>query len=276
MAGESSLGLSKVPETLLLPLWGRAVETRKKKPMIVDETAVRVVETIDYDFSLIERNMNELSRLAWIHRSLYFDAAIRDFMARHPGGCVVSVGCGLDTTFDRIDDGRLRWFDLDLPEVIELRRRYIGESDRRTFIAASVFDETWKDRLPRSAALMFHIAGVLYYFTEEQVRDLFVGWIDSFPGYEAVFDYASKLGLRVANKRVIEAGGMDEGAFLKWGTDEPVSIALWDPRLEIVENCPMFARNRSGMGLGRRVATRLSDALRIMSLMRIRARGSSI
>src|SRR5215468_8482667 len=105
--------LRSVQKTLLLPLWGRAVEARKARPFLLDATADRIITGIDYDFSAIARNISYITRLARIARSLHTDRTTRTFLDRHPEATVVNLGCGLDTTFERVDNGRLRWFDLD-------------------------------------------------------------------------------------------------------------------------------------------------------------------
>jgi O-methyltransferase involved in polyketide biosynthesis len=134
MTDRVNINLGDVQKTLFLPLWGRAVETRKGKPMLVDETAVKIIDQVDYDFSKITQNMDELSQIAWIKRSLICDQVIKKFLASYPEGTIVNIGCGLDTTFERTDNGKLKWYDLDLADVIELRRKFIQESVRRKFI----------------------------------------------------------------------------------------------------------------------------------------------
>jgi O-methyltransferase involved in polyketide biosynthesis len=89
--------------------------------LLVDQVAVRAIDTMDYDFSTIAANINPITRAAWIVRSLHADAALRAFLREHPSATVVNLGCGLDTTFARVDNGTVTWYDLDLPDVIELR-----------------------------------------------------------------------------------------------------------------------------------------------------------
>jgi O-methyltransferase involved in polyketide biosynthesis len=108
MPGTTANKLGSVQKTLLLPLWGRAVETKKARPLLVDQTAVRIIKSIDYDFSTIFRSISFISQLAWIARSLHTDRTIQEFLERHPGATFVNLGCGLDTTFERVDNGRLR------------------------------------------------------------------------------------------------------------------------------------------------------------------------
>jgi O-methyltransferase involved in polyketide biosynthesis len=133
---ETTEGLGSVQKTLLLPLWGRAVETRKREPLLVDRAAVEIIGKLDYDFSTIAANIRPITRLAWIARAIHVDRSVRELVARRPRATIVNVGCGLDTTFERVDNGQLSWVDLDLPDVIELRSRLVSQGPRRRSILA--------------------------------------------------------------------------------------------------------------------------------------------
>jgi len=165
-----AIELGDVQKTLFLPLWGRAVETAKAHPRLVDTTALAIMQAVDVDFANIAKNVSEMSQVAWITRCLIIDEAIRAYLDQSPDGTIVNIGCGLDTTFERVDNGRLRWVDLDLPDVIALRHKFFQESERRKFIAASFLEQDWLDSLNGSQPVLFFAAGVLYYFDEQVVR----------------------------------------------------------------------------------------------------------
>jgi O-methyltransferase involved in polyketide biosynthesis len=128
-----SIDLGSVQRKLLMPLWGRAVESRKKHPLLVDKTAEAIIEQVNYDFSAMGQNTSEVTQLAWIMRSIYVDEVVKRFLTKYPHGTIVNIGCGLDTTFDRVDNGRLIWYDVDLPDVISLRKIFVSETKRRQF-----------------------------------------------------------------------------------------------------------------------------------------------
>ena len=264
----TALELGSVQKTLLLPLWGRAVETGKARPLLVDRAAADIIAAIDYDFSTIARNISPITRLAWIARSLHTDRTIRKFLARNAGATIVNLGCGLDTTFDRVDNGRLRWVDLDQPDVIELRTRFIPESARRRSIACSILDDGWLSQV--TAPVMFVAGGVLYYLHEAELRTLFGRLADAFPGAEILFDACSPRGLRMANKKVIEGGGMDEAAMLKWALARASDLEAWDSRIAVIAEYGVFRNFKGGLSIGEKVGTTISDALRIMSMVHLR------
>ncbi len=270
MESKIVVDLEHTQKTLLLPLWGRAVESRKERPRFVDAEAVRIVDRLAFDFSTIAANINPLTQYAWIARALHIERAVRRFLQSHPRGSVVNLGCGLDTTFDRIDNGVVRWYDIDLPDVIELRRSFIGDTDRRTMIAMSCLDEAWFDTVAKQDGILFVAGGVLYYFQEATVKALICRLADIFPGSELFFDAASPLGVRVSNALVIRAGGMDESAVLRWGLKDPREIEQWDDRIKVVEASPMFRGMRKGLPLKTLVQSLESDILKIMYMVRLR------
>jgi O-methyltransferase involved in polyketide biosynthesis len=262
--------LGSVQKTLLLPLWGRAEEAKKAHPMLVDRTAVEILAAIDYDFSTIARNISFVSQLAWVARAIHTDRTIREFLALRPEATVVNLGCGLDTTFERVDNGRLRWYDLDLPDAIALRERYIAPTERRRSVARSLLDDAWMSEIERGDEVFFVASGVLYYFEEAQVRAFLTRLADEFPGSEAVFDAVSPRGVRMANRRVIQAGGMDETAILKWGLERVKDLEAWDSRMAVLEAYPKFRGLKSGLSLKEKWGMQVSDWLGIMWMVHLR------
>ena len=191
MSQKIAVDLGNVQKTLFLPLWGRAFESKKENPLLVDKTALEIIEKVDYDFSVMAKNINELTRIAWIMRSICVDEVAKAFLGKYPMATIVNLGCGLDTTFDRVDNGTLAWYDLDLPDVISLRRRFIKETERRKFISASFLERSWLNDIQVAENVLFIAAGVFYYFEEDEVKGFLVRLADSFPGSEILFDVFS-------------------------------------------------------------------------------------
>ena len=240
MLKKIAIELGHVQKTLLLPLWGRAVETQRPEPLLIDKTALEIINQIDYDFSTLTVKLSEISQKGWIARSLSIDQVTNCFLKKYPRATVVNLGCGLDTTFDRIDNGSVYWYDVDLPDVIELRRKFIRENDRRKFIVGSIFEDEWFQNLHIEDNILFIAAGVLYYFKSEDVQGVFKKIADHFPESEMIFDASSPLGIKMANKMVIKNSGWGEQSFLNWGLSDAQNLQLWDNRIEVLEEYPMF------------------------------------
>ena len=117
---------------------------------------------------------------------------------------------------------------------------------------------------------MFLIAGVLYYFDESEVKKLFNSSHTFLPGVEIVFDYASKLGISVSNKKVLEKGGMDKSVFLKWGINEIKEIEKWADYIKVINHVPMYKEHKKNYSIFQRIGMTMADMLKIMSLAHIR------
>lgn len=263
------IDLKGVQETLLMPLWGRAVETQKEKPLLIDKEAVKIINSINYDFSQIANKISALSRASWIARSIYFDQRIKEYLFNYPTGTIINLGCGLDTTYERVNNGKAMWYELDFPEVIVTRKLLIQESITRKFLPYSVFDHAWYSEIGNKENVLIMIAGVIYYFEESDVKNLLDTFKREFTNCTVIFDYSSINGIKMANKAVIEKGGMDKTAYLKWGTDNIYEIEKWNIGIQVDETMKMFAEHRKRYPLTKRLGMWISDTLSLMSLAKI-------
>ena len=265
--------LGDIQKTLLFPLWGRAIESKKSEPLLVDKTAVNIIESIDYDFSTFLKELSDISKLGWVFRSLLMDGIIKQFCTKHPKATIVDIGCGLDTTFERVDNGLIRWYDLDLPDTIELRKKFFNENDRRQFIAGSFLDSGWLKNLIIDDNVLFVAAGVFYYFEEEQIKIFFRRIAEMFPGSEMVFDASSPFGIKMANKMVIKKGGMDERSFLKWGIKKAKDMEMWDNRIIVLSEEPFFKKIQARTKMKTKIQLFFSDLTKIQYMVHLRMKG---
>lgn len=267
MSEKVVIDLGYVQKTLFLPLWGRAHETKKINPLLVDETALEIIEKVDLDFSTITRDISELTEIGWIMRSISVDRVIASMLEKDPKATIVNIGCGLDTTFDRIDNGHLLWYDLDLPDVIELRARFIKDSDRRKTISTSFLEEDWLEEITVGDNVLFIAAGVFYYFEEKEIKGFLKKLADRFPSGEILFDACSPFGVKVANRMVIKSAGFDEKSFLKWGLEHTKDILSWDKRFVLLRTISFFRDKRIGLKL--RLLGFVSDLLKIQYMIHL-------
>ncbi|MGO9227931.1 MAG: class I SAM-dependent methyltransferase [Bryobacteraceae bacterium] len=226
--------LGRVQETLLVPLYLRALESRRKRPILDDPKAIEMVDSIDWDF---QRFGQRWRMLACALRCAVFDIFVADFLREHPDGTVVEIGCGLNTRFERLDNGRVHWFDLDLPDVVELRRKFFTDSDRRTTLAGSVADADWMETVRRSPGPYFFVAETVFvYLEEQQVQAAIEQIMRSFPHAGIAFDTTSR--------RAIEGGNKDHerrnlAARFAWACADPREIEGWNAGLRLVKSYTM-------------------------------------
>ncbi len=186
-------------------LLGRAQLSKEHSSLFYDAKAVELAEKIDYDFStsdmpfrgimfnlFLKGNLPEFDLFTL--RAKQFDDKLKVYITEHPRASVVNIGAGLDTTFYRVDNGLIHWYDLDLPAVIEVRKQLLPEPDRVSYIAKSLLDPSWCDDIEHTEGGVFMVAGgVLPWFNEPDVEQFFLTLADNFPGSEIVFDAVSRL-----------------------------------------------------------------------------------
>src|SRR5512136_2745296 len=158
--------LNAVSQTLMIPLYFRAIESQRPDALVRDPRAVELVGQLDVDLSGVQKLKDE--QVNYLLRMREFDRQARAFLAEHPTGVIVDLGCGLDTRFERIDNGQVTWYGLDLPEVIALRKELLNETPRSHFIGCSVLDFSWMDALSDQVnkAFLFLAEAVLVYLKE--------------------------------------------------------------------------------------------------------------
>jgi len=176
-----------VPETLLWTLYHRSVEARRPDAILADPQAVALVDAIDYPFA--ERfGGPAFVAQAQALRVQRFDTEVRRFLAADPDGTVVALGEGLETQFWRVDNGRVHWVTVDLPDTIEVRERLLEHGDRQTVIAGSAFDERWMDAVDPARGLLITAQGLFMYFEFQAVERLVGALRRRFGGATLIFD----------------------------------------------------------------------------------------
>lgn len=180
--------LPAISQTLFIPLAVRARERTANKPVVVDNLAVKIMNERPHDG--IVADGGPLSAHGILARTYVLDGQVRAFLEKNPTAVVINLGAGLDTRFFRIDNGSVRWYDLDLPEVISLRRRLLPKNKRLSLIARSVLDEGWikETAVSKDDAVLIIAEGLLMYFSEQDVRTLFSLLIAAFPSAQVFLD----------------------------------------------------------------------------------------
>lgn len=226
-----------VQETLVIPLYGRKMCSELYPNLFRDETACRLIDAIDYDFSLLERKSDSVmvqfgfleaamrqSDLAW---------EVRDYLRTHPNAAVVNLGCGLDNTGRSCDNGSCKIYNLDFPDVITVRDQLLPAGEREQNIPCDLNDTAWFEQIDASGGAVFFAAGVFYYFLKSQVRTLVQAMAAAFPGGRLVFDAAGKSAVKLMLKTWIkDAEIQDVGAYFSVENAEQ-ELAAWSPALRV-------------------------------------------
>ena len=271
-----------VQETLVIPLYARKMCSQLYPDLYRDDTAVRLIDAIDYDFSLLEKKSASLMQrfgfleAAMRQNDLAFE--VRDYLRTHPRAAVVNLGCGLDDTGRRCDNGSCRIYNLDLPDVIAVRRELLPPGEREELIPCDLNDTAWFDRIDAADGAVFFAAGVFYYFLKEQVHALVRSMADAFPGSVLVFDAANEKAVRLMLKTWIrDAEIQDVGAYFAL-SDARRELSAWDSRLHVSSRGYMLGysdlKTPSVSGFFR-LLSRVGDGMMQMRIVKIGFGGES-
>ncbi len=235
--------LSEIDQSMLLTLYHRAMESQRPDALIKDDKAFALVNQWSDEFEQVRQtHLNEGSKFVILLRNREFDLYTRDFLSRNPEAVVVHIGCGIDSRFERVDNGLVEWYDLDLPAIIEFRRKFIGgEGERYHMIACDIRDPAWMDRVishqPRP--FLFVAEGVFMYFNEAQVKELIQNLRDHFPGSELVFDAFTPLHVKQHNRFISKSEVLPR---VQWGIWRGREIEHWGAGIKFLGQWKLLDR----------------------------------
>jgi O-methyltransferase involved in polyketide biosynthesis len=270
----TTVNLTGVPETMLWTLHNRASESKRPDALLHDPEAERIYAAIAYDY---ERSFGKPDGSHAV-RSRVFDEAVRPWLSAHPGGTVVELACGLETQFQRVDDGRVHWLCVDVPEAIAVRERFLAPTERCRHVAQSALDLAWMDEVDGVERGVFVTAqGLFMYFDEDDVRRLVVAMVERFPGVELMFDAIPTW----FSKRTLRGWGKTKhyrAPPMPWGVNRSRIEAVmkrWSPKIVAVEQVP-WGYLRGPVGALLPLFTRV-PSLRdfVPSIVRVRTTGGA-
>lgn len=225
--------------TMLATLYGRAIETTFPDPIIVDPMALAAVRKLDFNFRTIKLRHDDPHSIAI--RAKMFDELTTELLAEHPGASVLHLGCGLDSRVFRIDvPAGTAWFDVDFPEVIDLRLEVYPEPDvDYHLVASSVTDLDWLEKVPADRPVVVVGEGLVPYLDEKAGIALFAAIAARFPAGEAIFDAWTRAAVRL---RKLQPAVRQAGADMGWGIDDPRELELAIPGFAFVDAPNIFER----------------------------------
>lgn len=230
MSDKLQVDLSGAPQTMLATFYAKALDADMPSPILGDRFARDIVDRIDYDWS--KTSITKANSPSVTTRSAHFDTWARQFLAVHPDAVVLHLGCGLDARAFRIDpEPGVEWYDVDYPDVADLRRKLYPARDHYRVIAASVTDPAWLAEIPTDRPVLMIGEGLTMYLTEADGLALLRRIVDAFPSGELHFDAFNRLGIR---SQWMNAVVRRSGATLSWGIDGPDDVLDAVPGLRLL------------------------------------------
>lgn len=226
-----------VQETLIIPLYARKLCTEQFPELFQDRAAVALIERLDYDFSEIEKKLKSQTQafgaLECAMRQKDLAWEVQDYLDTHPTAAVVNLGCGLDQTGRNCDNGSCLLYNIDFPDVIQIRDELLSAGDREQNIAADLNDFRWFDEIDASGGAVFFAAGVFYYFQTEQVKRLIAAMAEHFPDGRLVFDGAGKLAVKLMLKTWIKQADIQNVSAYFSVSDAKAELSPWSERMQV-------------------------------------------
>ena len=219
-----------VQETLIIPLYGRKVCSEHFPNLFKDPEAERICSMLDYDFfekgKKMESAVGLFGALEVAQRQYDLAYEVKEYLKNHPDASVVNLGCGLDDTFRKCDNGKCKSYNIDMPDVIAVRNELLPESDREKNLSYDLNNDSWMNEIDGSNGAVFFASGVFYYFQTEDLKVLFQKMAKRFPGAVTVFDSCNQRGAKMMTKTWLkEAGISDVGAF--FSLEDKAELESW-------------------------------------------------
>ena len=268
-----------VQETLVIPLFGRLVCSEHFPALFSDPEAKRICDSLDYDFVEKRKKMESAAglfgALEVAQRQYDLRCEAEAYLKDHPNAAVVNLGCGLDDTFRKCDNGLCRGYNIDMPDVIKIRDELLPAGEREENIACDLNDYAWIDRIDASNGSVFFASGVFYYFKTEAVRRLFATMADCFPGAVLAFDSCNARGAKMMRKTWLkEAGITDVSAF--FSLEDEKELTGWSGSFASVTAKSYMRGYRdiyNDVGLFHKLMLRFCDSLVKMKIVKIEFAG---
>lgn len=261
---------NSVQETLVFPLYGRAVCSEKYPALFLDPLSEGVIKNIDYNFK--EKTWQEHAVVVWALRQRILCSQAAAYLKIHPEATVIDLGCGLSTGFSTVDNGSCRWINLDIPEIISIRQELLPCGPREENLAADAFDLSWVDRAGIDIEKGVYIisGGMFYYFKPEKIKELFCGLAKRFPQGRICFDCESSYGVRESNKMVKKNGN---GSKMYFAVDNPKTLfTSWSSdfkKIDVIDGLPPAIGKAAVLPFKVRLILKLGVALGIMKFVEI-------
>ena len=268
-----------VQETLVIPLFGRLVCSEHFPELFSDPQAQRICDSLDYDFAEKRKKMESavglFGALEVAQRQYDLRCEVETYLKSHPNAAVVNLGCGLDDTISKAENGTCHGYNLDFPDVIEVRNELLPAGEREENIACDLNDFAWMDRIDASGGAVFFASGVFYYFKTADVKKLFDAMAKRFPGAVLAFDSCNERGAKMMRKTWLkEAGITDVSAF--FSLEDETELKSWSSSFASVSAKSYMRGYRDiygDVGLLHKLMIRFCDSLVSMKIVKIGFKG---
>lgn len=219
--------LSGVPETMLQTIYARAKES-KGRGAVHDRKAEEIIGNLDYDFSLADKDSAMHNGV--IARTIVLDRLTNAWLAKNPEAVVVNIACGLDTRCYRMR-GYSHWYNLDLPQTIDVRKKLLPESGAISQIAMSAMEDWVGEIAEHDTDALIIIEGLSMYLSEADIKRIFEVISKRFEKATVLAEIMNPAVVKRFKEKSIEGSH----AKFTWGIKDGKALALLLPNFKFVE-----------------------------------------
>ena len=260
-----------VEDTLFVPMLGRIYASEYCPQILYDPKALELKKKLPS--SLPEQDgQSQYTLLASAARSANMDRFIRAFLERRPDGVIVQLGCGLETAYFRCDNGRSRWYAVDLPHVVD-RRELLPESERETYLAGDAFAGDWIRQIRTDAPdapILVTAGGLFHYFEESKVVGL-LRMLTGFGEIEIVFDTVSKSGMAMMRKKYMKQVGHRDAQMFFYVDSASVLAGKIGSEVRVLAEESYYRHiPRNGLKLSTKISMAVSDRFGMVKMVQLK------
>lgn len=263
--------LGVVEDTLFVPMLGRIYASEYCPQVLYDKKALELKNNLPLDL-IEQKKQNQYTLLASASRSANMDRFIRSFLERRPNGVIVQLGCGLETTYYRCDNGRTRWYAVDLPHVIKYRRGLLPQPEREFYISGDAFAKDWIKKVRNDvldAPVLVTAGGLFHYFEEHKIISL-LRMIGQSGNMEVVFDTVNRKGMAMMQKKYMkQVGHADAQMFFYVDSVEELAAKIGDNTKVIAEEPYYHYIPKNGLKISTKVSMAVSDRFCMVKMIRV-------
>ena len=260
-----------VEDTLYVPMLGRIYAGENCRDILYDKKALELKDKLPE--GMIEKDtQTQYTYLASASRSANMDRYIKDFIRRKPEGIVVQLGCGLETTYYRCDNGHTKWYAIDLPHVIEYRRELLNEAEREEYIPGDAFQKDWIEQIRcehPDVPLLVTASGLFYYFEEEKVLSL-LRMLQGYGEIEVLFDTVNKSGMTMMKKKHMKTVGHQDAQMYFYVDSAKELAAKIGGNVKVLAEEPFYRTvPKKGLNFATKVSMIVSDWFSMVKMIHL-------
>ena len=228
------MNLEGVEKTMLLTLFARAKHSKQKNHKFYDSKAIDVISKVNYDFSIAEKD--RFMQLGTIARTIVLDEMVGDYIKAHPNCTIVNIASGMDTRFNRLDNGKINWYNVDLENSAKYRLKYIEDTERDKTLAYSAMDPSWAGEIQIRNDVLFIIEGLTMYLTEKDVQDIINVIDDNFDKCSIFMEIMPPISVKNTKEESVE---QTNSKFI-WGVEKGSELIKFNSNFKCIKDINLF------------------------------------